>query len=496
MSQIQNNICVFDKNSQVRTRIAPSPTGALHIGTARTALFNYLFARKNGGVFILRIEDTDLERSDAKWEEDIFEGLKWLRIDWNEFYKQSERTNIYEKHIKRLLKEGRAFWCYHSKEELEEERRRQMKRKENPKHVCGFKRREPKAEDQSHRLKIKDKGIIRLDTPNKIVKFNDLIRGKIEFDAGLLGDISIAKDEKTPLYNLAAAVDDYEMKISHVIRGEDHISNTPKQILIREALGLTHPQYAHLPLILGPDRSKLSKRHGATSISEYRKEGYLPEAMINFMAMLGWNPGDEREILNLEDLIKEFSLDKVQKGGAVFNINKLDWINGHYIRKKPVKELAELILKAGFLQIPKSKTQIKDKLQISFIEKIVELEQSRLKKLSEIGERTDYFFSNPEYGKDLLKWKKMSDEEIRKSLEKSREIILNIPDSKFTIQDLEDVFLKEARKFKDRGELLWPLRVALSGKKESPSPFEIAAILGKEKVLKRLYNALSVLKSE
>jgi len=233
-----------------RVRIAPSPTGPLHIGTARTALFNYLFAKKHGGKFILRIEDTDLERSDQKYEKDILESLKWLGLDWDELYKQSERIKIYEKYLKKLLDSGQAYY------------------------------------DE----------IIWFKNPNKKVVFNDLIRGKIEFDSALFGDFSLAKDLKKPLYNFAVVIDDWEMKISQVIRGEDHIPNTPKQILIYEALNLPIPQFAHLPLILGPDKTKLSKRHGAVSISDYREQGYLPEALINFMVMLGWNPGNDREL--------------------------------------------------------------------------------------------------------------------------------------------------------------------------------------------------------
>lgn len=514
---------------KIRTRIAPSPTGNLHLGTAKAALFNYLFAKKYKGKFVLRIEDTDLERSDKKFEKDILEGLSWLGIKWNEGpYRQTERLDIYEKYLNKLLHEKKAFWCCHTKDELEKEKEEQIARKESPRHIC-----EHKSEINSHpsgghlkgeKFKIQNSkqksGIIRLNTPQKIVKFNDLIRGEISFNTSFLGDISLAKDTRTPLYNFAVVIDDYEMKISHIIRGEDHISNTPKQILIQEALGFPVPHYAHLPLILGHDKSKLSKRHGATSVNVYRAEGYLSEAMVNFITLLGWAPSDNREIFSIKELIKEFSLKRVQKGGAVFNIDKLNWINGYYIRKMSVKKLTEVCLPylekfqitnydpsghhlqgdklqtsfAGEARRANSKIQIENsKLKDQkYLEKIIKLEQPRLVKLSEITEKTDYFFSEPKYEKELLKWKNMNDNEIKESLEKSAEIADKIPEIKFKLKNIEKVFLKEAEEFQDRGRLLWPFRVALSGKSSSPGPFEIADILGKNEVLKRLKKALKI----
>ena len=295
-----------------------------------------------------------------------------------------------------------------------------MKRKEAPRHECEYKKK-----SVSHEIKNK-KEIIRLDTPKKIVEFNDLIRGEIKFDTFLLGDIAIAKDEKTPLYNFAVVIDDFEMEISHVIRGEDHISNTPKQILIQEALGIDQrPYYAHLPLVLGPDRSKLSKRHTAVSITEYRKAGYLSEAIVNFMALLGWNPGTEQEIFSLDELIKKFDLKRVQKGGAIFNINRLNWLNAVYIRKKSPKELANLILEEGFLRPD-------EEFKKDYVEKVIALEQTRLEKLSEIGERTEYFFTEPKYPKTLLQWQgKQSFEEIQTHLDKIANLIRDIKLLKF-----------------------------------------------------------------
>mgnify|MGYP001563603721 FL=1 len=326
----------------IRVRIAPSPTGPLHIGTARTALFNYLFSRRYGGQFIMRIEDTDLERSDAKYEEDILEGLSWLGIAWDEGpYRQSERIEIYRKYIEKLLAEDKAFYCFHSVRELEEEKQKLMEGKKPVLHLCEY--RTMGAGGRTAPKDGKSDSIVRFKTPaGKKITWHDAIRGDLSFESDLVGDFSIAKRVDVPLYNFAVVVDDCTMEISHVIRGEDHISNTPKQLLLIEALGFPVPQYAHLPLILGSDRSKLSKRHGATSVAEYRAQGYLPEALFNFMALLGWNPGGTEEIFSKEELAKEFSLERVQKSGAVFDIKKLDWMNGEYIRKKSPSELAFL----------------------------------------------------------------------------------------------------------------------------------------------------------
>jgi len=335
----------------VRTRIAPSPTGFLHIGLARTALFNYLFAKKYQGSFVLRIEDTDLERSSPEFEKDIIESLKWLGIEWSEGpdidgqygpYRQRERLNIYAKYLEKLLAENKAYYCFCSEEELEAQRQYQMSIGETPRYT-GKCANLDKELVQKYLAEGKP-SVIRFRVIPKKLHFDDLIRGRVEFDTELMGDIVIAKNLETPLYNFAVVIDDFEMRISHVIRGEDHISNTPKQILMQEALGLSRPIYGHLPLILGPDRTKLSKRHATVSVSEYRKEGYLAESLINFMAFLGWNPGDEREIYLMNSLVKEFSLDKVQKGGAIFNIKRLDYLNGFYIRQKSIERLLDLCL--------------------------------------------------------------------------------------------------------------------------------------------------------
>ena len=471
-----------------RVRIAPSPTGNLHIGTARAALFNYLFAKNQNGVFVLRIEDTDIERSDKKYEQSIFDGLRWLGIDPDEGpeqggpyapYRQTERTETYEKYIRQLLAEGKAFYCFHSEKELAEEKGRMMAEKRVLLHSCTHRDTAP-AEAHARAAETSD-FIIRFKTPaGRRIEFTDLIRGTVAFESDLLGDFSIAKRPNVPLYNFAVVADDYEMKITHVIRGEDHITNTPKQMLIAETLGFPMPEYAHLPLILGPDRSKLSKRHGATSIDEYRAQGYLPEALFNFMALVGWNPGDDREIMSKEELIRDFLLEKVQKSGAVFDVQKLDWMNGEYIRRKSVTELVDLCM-PFFGGV----TSEKDR---AYLGKVIALEQPRLKKLSEIAERVGYFFSEPEYDKELLRWKKVTDADIRTSLERAEKVLSGISDEAAKAK-LERVFLDEIGGG-DRGSLLWPVRVALSGKKASPGPFEIMEILGKEESLARIRGAL------
>ena len=469
------------QKQKIKVRIAPSPTGTLHIGTARTALFNYLFAKKNQGEFILRIEDTDLERSEKKYEKDIINSLEWLGLKWDgEPERQSERTKIYEKYIKKLFDSGQAFWCNCSKEELEEEKREQMERKEAPRHICGRRGNQVSIGNSVSK-------IIRFSCPDKKIVFNDLIKGKIEFDCGLLGDIGIARDEKTPLYNLAVVIDDYEMEISHVIRGEDHISNTPKQILLFEALGAVPPRYAHIPLTLGPDKTKLSKRHGATAIGDYKEMGYLPEALLNFMAFLGWHPGSEKEIFSLEELAREFSMEKMNKSNAIFDIEKLNWFNGQYIRQMDLDELTKKCL--PYLhqgQSLKSLGTVPDNFE--YLKKIVALEKERLKKLSEIGELTKFFFVDKlDYPAELLIWKKLSLEEVKNNLEILEKALVKISD--FDKKTLESALTPLTEKH-GVGDLLWPLRVALTGEKASPGPYEVMEVLGKERTLKRIEEAV------
>lgn len=491
------------KKMEVRVRFAPSPTGPLHIGSARTALFNYLFAKNNNGIFVLRIEDTDKERSELKWVQEIIDGLKWFGIQWDEGpdidgalgpYKQSQRLDIYRKYLEKLLAENTAYYCFCPPGELEAKRQDQLSRGSAPKY--DGKCRDIDLESAEKRLKNGEQAVIRFKIAGKKVKFNDMVRGDVEFDASLLGDVVIAKNLDSPLYHFAVTVDDFEMKISHVIRGEEHLSNTPRQILLQEALGFSKPIYAHLPLMLNPDRSKLSKRHGDVALSDYLKQGYLPEALINFMVLLGWNPGTEREFFSLGDLEKEFSIEKVQKAGAVFNVQKLDYINSVYIKEKTFSTLAKLCLPYLI------EAKLVDKnFPVKSLEKIVKCFQGRMKKLSEISELAAFLLCDKlDYDKNLLKWKGSGEREITEALERSEKILS--AEENWDEKNLEKILLAEAERFnleknypaKDRGYLLWPLRVALSGRGASPGPFEIADVLGKEKTLQRISDAIKMIK--
>jgi len=453
----------------IRTRIAPSPTGNLHIGTTRTTLFNWLFAKKNKGEFILRIEDTDLERSKPEYEKDIIGGLKWLGLNWDnkEIIRQSGRLDIYEGYLKRLLDSGKAFWCDHTKEELEQEQKEQTSKKEAPRHIC------------SHKEEKRDKGqVIRLSVDlnsDRKIGFNDSIRGGIEFEEKLMGDFSLAKNLRIPLYNFAVVVDDVDMEISHVIRGEDHISNTPKQLLIYEALDKKPPIFAHLPLILGADRSKMSKRHGETSIDEYKKD-YLPEAMINFMGFLGYTYS--KEIITKEEMAQELYLEKVHKSGAIFDVKKLNWINSQYIKNLSPEKFKKL---ANVPNLP---------------DEAVPLVTERLEKLSDV-QNFDYLWKEPTYDQELLKWKKS---DLKTSVETLAEVKKIIEDfsalggpasgwdkGKDELRKILDDF---SSKVGDRGLVYWPLRVALTGREKSPDPVDIAYALGKKKVLERVESAL------
>lgn len=515
----------------IRVRFAPSPTGAFHLGSARAALFNYLFAKRYNGKLVLRIEDTDPERSKKEWEKNIFESMKWLGLNWDEGpnpdaekdgkeyvgeygpYRQSERKNIYEKYLKQLIGEGKAYYCFCSKEELESYKQYAMSQGLPP--IYPNKCRNLDFETIQKKLEEKTPFLIRFKCPQgqKII-IKDMVRGEIEFNSSLLGDFSLSKGFDYPLYNFVCAIDDYEMKITNIVRGEDHISNTPKQILIQEALGFPKIQYAHLPLVLGQARQKLSKREGALPISDYKKEGYLPEALINFIVFLGWNPGTEKEIFSLNSLSKEFSIEKVQKAGAIFNPQKLEWLNSFYIRKKTPKDLARLcapyLEERGLIKENEKMERPKDELLpektysiISskenifedYLEKAVLLYQERLKKLSEIGEFADFLFMDSlNYPSEMLIWKKMqSSQEAIDSLNKSLEILSQIEEKFFDKENLEKILIKEAEKMPDRGYLLWPLRVALTGKPASAGPIDIIAVLGKEKTIKRINDGLKKL---
>lgn len=444
-----------ETNKRIIVRFAPSPTGLFHVGSGRVALFNYIFAKQNNGKFILRIEDTDKERSKKEYEDDILNGMKWLGFSYDELYRQSERGNIYKKYIEKLISENKA---YISKEEVKEVGQR--------------------AE------------VIRFRNPNKKVKFNDLIRGEIEFDTTDLGDFIIAKSLLEPVFHLVVVIDDFEMGVTHIIRGEDHISNTPRHILIQEAIGANLPIYAHLPLMLAEDRAKLSKRvHGEmTSVKYYEKMGYIPEAFVNFLSMVGWNPGGDIEMMSMDDLINKFDISKVQKGGAIFNQQKLLWFNKEYIKLLPESKIIEEIKK----RFPENCQDIE------IIKKIYSTITERIFVFSDIDkmvveEDIQYFFYAPQVSKEMLVWKKGGTlEQAKENLSSVYAVLKEISVNDFSLEILKDKIMKLAVE-KGKGNVLWPLRVALSGKEKSPDPFTLLFLLGKDESIKRIDTVVSSL---
>ncbi len=488
----------------VRTRLAPSPTGWLHIGTARTALFNYLFAKRNGGEFVLRVEDTDTERSKKEFEDDMLEGLRWLGILWDEGpdiggpygpYRQSERMELYSGYMKKLWEQNDIYRCYCTKEELERERELQTLAKQPPKYTGKCRLLSPdtlKAFEEEGRPST-----LRFRVAPQIIEVVDLIRGKLTFDTAIMDDFIIAKDFNTPLYNFAVVVDDFLMKITHVIRGEEHISNIPKQVILDYALGFDVPTFAHLSLILNPDRSKLSKRQNKVSLLEYRQEGFLPKAIVNFIAFLGWNPGGENEIFSLEEMVKLFDIENVNKSGAIFNIPKLEWYNNHYIRSTDLSEITKQcirfyadshILHMGSKEGEFIADEGGETVDFDMLMRIVNLERERVKRLSEIPQNTRYFFQKRlSVPRDMLKWKSMTSDDVEGALHFAHSILSGIPENSFDPQTIEQALkgaIKESGK--ENGAILWPLRVALTGLEKSPNPFDIASILGKEQTLQRI----------
>ncbi len=470
----------------VKTRFAPSPTGDLHIGGLRTALYNYLFAKKNNGKFLLRIEDTDQARYKEGSVEKILESLDWagLKFDGKPIF-QSKRISIYQKYAEQLIKNKQAYYCFCSKQTLDKMRQEQINRGEPAK----YDRRCLKLSPEEIKEKIK-KGVphvVRLKIPSGKTEFNDLIRGKVEIENSTLDDQILLKSDGYPTYHLANVIDDHEMKISHVIRADEWLPSTPKHLILYDYFNWKAPKFAHVPLVLAPDRSKLSKRHGAVSVLEFKKLGYLPEALINYLALLGWNPGNEQEIFSLKELVRKFSLEKIHQAGAVFDIHKLDWLNGEYIRDLNLEKLTEFCIpylqEAGLL----NRRQTISKEQIKYIKKIVSLEQARIKKLSDIAGLAEYFFKQPSYEANLLKWRKSDLKTAKKRLEFLREQLPQIPNKNWTQHSLEDLIksLLENHQL-GVGETLWPMRVALTGREKSPGPFEVAEALGKEESLKRL----------
>jgi glutamyl-tRNA synthetase len=430
----------------VRVRFAPSPTGFLHIGSARTALFNWLFTRHEKGVFVLRVEDTDKERSKDEFLREIMSSLEWLGMNWDEGpHFQTKRLDLYRDYAGKLLREGKAY---------EEEG------------------------------KLGGKKAVILKMPKAALTMEDLIHGPVAFDMSLQKDLVLIKSDGYPAYNFACVIDDYDMKITHVIRGDDHISNTPKQLAVYEALNIDPPKFVHIPLILGTDRSRMSKRHGATSISDYRQAGFLPEALVNYISLLGWAPADNREVMPIGDIIKEFTLERVGKTGAVFDINKLTWMNGEYIRTKNVQELIELI--APILQAKKD-LSINDKEK--FLE-VTKLFQPRAKTLEELADSAAFFFSDKvEYDGEAVV-SVLEKEGVKNNLKALIEKFSAL--ETFDLQNIENCVRNLAVDLSIKAaDLIHPIRVAVTGRKVGASLFETVALVGKEKTIERLKGALN-----
>ncbi len=426
-------------------RFAPSPTGPLHVGGARTALFNYLYAKHAEGIFVLRFEDTDVERNRAVFEESITSGLKWLGLNWDEDYYQSKRGDVYRQYLDELTAQGLTY--------------------------------------------EQDGGVyFKLPAEPREIVVNDIIRGEVKFNSADFDDVVLIKKDGTPTFHFANVVDDIDMNITHVIRGEDHLSNTPKHILLYEALGAVVPQFAHIPLILNPDRSKMSKRTGDTAVNDYRQAGYLPEAMLNFLAQLGWSPPagglDGKEFLGLDDLVKKFSLERVQRAGAVFDLKYLNHLNHHYLMQKSLDEYIKLA--EPFIARPAGDEPV--------MRLALKLVQDRAQTLSEIPELIKYFFQAPDYDAKLLVFKKSSPEQTIKGLNAALKVLEAVDDTGWTQTKLQQV-LDEMLSVEglQPGDVFWPVRVALSGEEGSPSPVELLEALGKLESTSRIKTAVNKL---
>ena len=476
---------------QVRVRIAPSPSGNLHIGTARTALFNFLYAKKTGGKYILRIEDTDAERTSQEYIDNIFDSLKALGLSWDEGpdvggeygpYTQSERFDIYPKYAQKLIDAGCAYECFCTPEELDAEK--EESRKNKVAHVYSGKCHNL-TDAQKEELRAQGrKPAIRFHVPAGELKFDDLVKGELKFDTGLIGDFVIMKSNGTPTYNFAVVIDDMLMKISHIIRGEDHISNTPKQILIYEALGAEIPKFGHLGMILAPDRSKLSKRHGATAVSEFVEKGYLIDALVNFVALLGWSPSDGVEIKTVEEIAADFRIHDVSSSNSIFEYDKLNWMNSQYIKKLSPEELKEKLL-------PFLASYDLSGMSEEHLNKMIEVTREPLTILSEITDAVEYFFGDtcniePEVQTEVL------DTEISQNVLK--EFLIQAKDWEFDEETLHHKLEEFRGFFKEQGikpkVTMWAIRAAVSGRTRGADMCAILAILGKEKVLARLNKAV------
>jgi len=460
---------------KVRVRFAPSPTGYLHIGGVRTALFNWLFARHNKGAFILRIEDTDRSRSTEESIHTILDSMRWLGLDWDEGpVRQMDRLSIYKEHADRLLKEGKAYLCYCTPEELEQRRKEAQAKKLIPRYDGRCRERKGPAPDLPAAIRFKSP-----QTGQTLV--DDLVKGRVQFENAQLDDLIMLRSDGVPTYNFGVVVDDALMGITHVIRGDDHLNNTPRQIQIYYALGYALPKFAHLSMILGPDKSRLSKRHGATSVTEYQEQGYLPEALINYLARLGWSHGDQ-EVFSREELIEKFSLDSITSSPAVFNPEKLIWLNSHYIHQADGGRLSGLL--KPFLDGQGLSTKAIDDRVLG---QVITAVKSRSRTLIELAQGTTYFFKE-DLSFDESARTKFLTSEIRPVL---IELVSRLETaSAFTAPELEKTFkaLLDQKGLK-LAQLAQPVRVALTGRTVSPGIYEVMEILGKERSLARLKKA-------
>jgi len=479
----------------VRVRFAPSPTGYPHIGNIRTALFNWLFARHSGGSFIVRIEDTDVTRSVEGAIEAILDGLRWLGIDWDEGpdvggdygpYFQSQRLDIYQQIAQLLLAEGYAYKCYCSEERLARMRAEMAQRKESMRSYD----RQCRNLSKEERDRFEAQGItpvIRFKAPLEgETSFNDLIKGVVTFDNSNLDDLVLLKSDGYPTYHLANIVDDHMMQISHVLRADEWLSSTPRHILLYSALGYEPPLFAHLPMILGEDRSKLSKRHGAVSITEYRDQGYLPQAMMNFLALLGWSLDDRTELFSPEELVRHFSLERVSKTGAVFSQDKLNWLNGCYIRKISTEELREQLLPFLEKYLPE---EAKQSVSRKYLQQIIPLIQERLTTFKDAAEQFAFFFTDqPNYDSDLLLGKNLTRIDAIAGLE---DALAKLQNQEFDAATLELTLRPLASELGMKtGDFFGLLRVATTGSTAAPPLFQTMAVLGKDRCLKRIKTAL------
>jgi nondiscriminating glutamyl-tRNA synthetase len=495
------------KENVIRVRFAPSPTGELHIGGLRIALACYLFAKKNDGSFVLRIEDTDRSRlvdgaidrliRDVKWAGlEINEGVlvdemgKILQVGEHGPYIQSERLDIYKKFVDQLLSEKKAYHCFCSAERLRKMREDQQSTKMAPKydrHCYSL-----SEKDVDDRIRSGEKYVVRFKIPDGETHFKDTVYGHVRVDNASLDDQVLLKSDGFPTYHLAVVVDDHLMEITHVLRGMEWLASTPKHVLLYRALGWedTMPIFCHLPNILNTDRKKLSKRHGSVSVSDFRNDGYPREAIINFIALLGWNPKTKQEIFTMEELIAQFDLTKFNRAGGVFDMDRLAWMSREHIKRMTVDTLYDSVI--PFLENKEFFTGASEYQRTEeYIRRVLTIEQDRLEKLSEVGEENQFFFfEDVKIDKDLLRWKENTDITTLQMLTKAEEVLINVSHTEWTRKDLEAVLMDAAGD--QRGDFLWPLRAALTGAKRSPSPFDCAWVLGKEMTLARIEKALDL----